>query len=1037
MDVMTPFEAGLESFAYTEFPRDLFLNGKVVGARPYASEIEDILASDRGIGAAAVFCVDELPTVCLVDGGTLGTTRDRRIAEIRQRLWNQNLASVVLIIDPDSVAAYSVSDRDAAPEVVARSQASGRSHWSAYEVQSGFIRDRLSSWFSPDERVDQRLLANLRSVVKELIKAGLNANQSEALMAQVIFLCYLEQRAIVADAYRNAHGLELLEALVSRSDGAGVDRLLYQLSQDFNGDFLGSTAGGAPSWASLPSRSFGVIGRFLQAVDIDTGQGSLWRYDFSHIPVELISGLYETLLKDRQGLLGAYYTPRHLANLVVEQAFEGIPDPSLCTVYDGASGSGILLTTAFRKMLRCAEVREGHRLSLTNRIALMRQNVFGNDIDETACWITAFSLYLSLLEGLDPSDISLLQSDHDLKLPPLIGDGLNIHKGSASGDFFSSDNSFAGSRRFDVFLCNPPWRESEDEEDPSWEKWVTSHSPPYPLGRRQIATGFAYRATESVRDNGVITLIMPLNLIVGASEQSSEFRQRWLQEVVIQRIINFADVRRLLFSAAKHPCAVVRVTPRPRRSEDIIPSDETVEYWTPKTDVSLALGRLALHAVDKKTLQAREVYDKPYLLITNYWGDKRDVDLIAKLRRRGNVGDTMNSRSPKWISGKGFHAPNQSNPDRGLGLLSELDFLDADSLPAANPACSAPSLKVKDRFAVVASPGGSQGRLYWGPRVLFPDGLLEDYTMRAAYSGAPFAFQSSIAAIGAGSTDGGLTIGGQEDADLLKFLSCYMRSPLSAYLSIMTGYSVIGERPRIAVEDFKWFPFHPPQSHPDGVRAQQIITQIAETVDRMATLPPEQRDKAYSGEAADINELIYQYFGLTDSDRILVKDVAGFVAKSLQPPDFDCIATPLLHRPAREEIDEYLKTLSTELAHWRRSQNGGGLSVDVALESATGFFGAVRVSTGDTDENRSKAVVSQRAFQNMLDEIYSGLAKELTDSRDKSEVFKIPNIMAFVADVFYFVKPFRRRFWLSRAALADADHIIKTVQAVRWREAYK
>ena len=43
-------------------------------------------------------------------------------------------------------------------------------------------------------------------------------------------------------------------------------------------------------------------------------------------------------MKDRQGKLGAYYTPRHLANLVAEQAFEHFDDPAQCTVYDGACG---------------------------------------------------------------------------------------------------------------------------------------------------------------------------------------------------------------------------------------------------------------------------------------------------------------------------------------------------------------------------------------------------------------------------------------------------------------------------------------------------------------------------------------------------------------------------------------------------------------------------------------------------------------------------------------------------------------------------
>ena len=426
----------LVELAYTDFPSELIRTDSTVGTRPYATEIEEMLSVDRGIRASAVFCVDELPTVCFIDADMLTGDAEQRIEQIRQKVWNQNLASVVLVLNSESLAAYSVTNREAEPDTLLRANVERRGSWSAYEIQSGFIRDRLSDWFSPEARVDPRLLANLHQVVKSLVRDGLNETQAEAIMAQVIFLCYLEQRGIVGEAYRNKPDLSVLEAYISKRDGSGIDLLLKRLGSDFNGDFLSSIDAGAPNWSTLHDGSFRSIKMFLEAVDFETGQGSFWRYDFSHIPVELISGIYETLLKDRQGQLGAYYTPRHLANLVTELAFEPFADPAVCTVFDGACGSGILLTTAFRKMLRHAEVEKGECLRFAERVDLMQKNIFGNDIDETACWITAFSLYLSLLEGLDPADISLLQSDANLKLPLLIGPGRNIQTGDLHGDFF-------------------------------------------------------------------------------------------------------------------------------------------------------------------------------------------------------------------------------------------------------------------------------------------------------------------------------------------------------------------------------------------------------------------------------------------------------------------------------------------------------------------------------------------------------------------------------------------------------------------------
>ncbi len=1025
---MTALDSWLSDLAYTDFPDELFRSGQKAGTRPYASEIEEMLAPHRGISASAVFCVDEQPTVCFIDATTLTQAREYRIEQIRQKVWNQNLASVVLVLDPKGLTAYAVNDRDAEPDVLDRGDVERRGHWSAYEVQSGFIKDRLSDWFSPEERVDQRLLANLRQVVKRLTKNGLSDSQAEALMAQVIFLCYLEQRGIVGDAYRKAHKLEVLEAYVSRNDGSGIDRLLKQLGADFNGDFLSSRDGGAPAWSTLTRQSFKPILDFLEAVDFESGQGSFWRYDFSHIPVELISGIYETLLKDRQGKLGAYYTPRHLANLVTEQAFEGFTDPSACTVYDGACGSGILLTTAFRKMLRHAEVTRDKRLRFSERVALMQRTLFGNDVDETACWITAFSLYLSLLEGLDPTDISLLQTDEDLKLPKLIGAGLNIQKGDARGDFFASKNPYAGKAQFDIFLCNPPWRESDDEEEPTWESWCLEQDPPYPIGRRQIAAGFAYRATKSVKPDGVVTLILPLNLVIGATPQSCAFRQRWMEDVRIERIINFGDVRRLLFPAAKHPCAVVRARPRSTGESIISLGNEAVEYWTPKTDVSLALGRLALHAVDRKVLSSREVYEKPYLLITNYWGERRDVELLRRLLKLGTVGNTMADRDEPWISAKGFHAPNRSNKDRSLGPLRDLAFLDADRLPDGHPIIAADSQleRVRDRFSIVASPGGAKARLYHGPRVIFPDGLADGYAVRAVYTDVAFAFTSSIGVIG----------GGDADADLLKLLTAYLRSPLASYLLVMTGYSVIGERPRIAVTDIEAFPFCAPQAHPEPKIAAGIVRKVAKIFDRVSKTPEWQRDHAYGEAKEKLNGLIYDYFRLTPNERVLVEDTVRFVATSIQPPDYQRLSTPLLHRPSNPEIEAYVGALAKELGKWRAQDKGkGSLIVRAYIDGASGFFGAVQIRTERGQRDSAELVTSEPAFEKLLSELHASLAVQSANI-DHDDLFKIPNIMVLAGDTFFFVKPLRRRFWLARTALSDADHIVKTVHAAAWGQSY-
>jgi hypothetical protein len=614
-----------------------------------------------------------------------------------------------------------------------------------------------------------------------------------------------------------------------------------------------------------------------------------------------------------------------------------------------------------------------------------------------------------------------------VKLPPMVGRDLNIQKGETYGDFFSPRSLWAGRSCFDIFLSNPPWGESGNKDSPSWEAWCRAQTTPYPIGRRQIATGFAYRSSTCVLDGGVVALIMPLNMIIGATSQSLAFRQRWLADVQLVRIINFADVRRILFSAAQHPCAVVLARKRPATGGRLPLADEAVDYWGPKADVTLALGVLALPAIDRKRLNAKQVHQEPYVLISRYWGDQPDAELLGRLRRVGTLKRTMAERRPPWHSGKGFHAPNQSNPDRDLGLLSSLAFLPTNRLPTEHPviADNRSLPKVASLFRKVASPGGSNGRLYRGPRVLLPDGLGDGQAIRAVYSEVPFAFQSSVAAIG----------GGPNDAALLKFLTAYLRSPLASYLLVMTGYSVIGERPRAAVDDLEEFPFCAPGVHPQPRQAQAIVDEVARRFDSLASEPACLRADAYQRVRESLDALVFEYFGLSEPECLLINDTVRFIAPSIQPADDAHISNALMERPSPQEIDRYVQVLSKQLVGYRDSRAGvGGVEVRALLNTDSGFFGLIRVAAREGDDVAT-VETSESALRSAVSDLYSGMNAQLA-RLDEGQFLHIPDVFVLVGDIFYFVKPLRRRFWLSRTAVVDADRIVQTVRGVAWREVH-
>ena len=1002
----------LSALAYQQFSASLFTPDTPVGVRPYATEIEDILS--KKIGASAVFCVEQTPVVSFFDMAQLEQTGDlqRAIDEIRQKLWNQNLLSVVMVVGNENLEAYSILDKEIASQRLNFEQASFADMWSAADFQMNHIQERLPLWFSPEKRVDRKLLKNLECTVEHLCKYGIEEITAKFLITQVIFTSYLEHRGIIGTEYRDRHNLQDLYSLTRTYDSEGVDQLLWQLGKDFNGDFLDAHYGKLQSWKQLPTEAFEIINDFLSNVDIKAGQLNLWKYDFSYIPVELISGIYEVFLLEKQKTLGAYYTPRHLATLVIEEAFKGLDNIIEQTVYDGACGSGILLTTAFRKMLRSAEVVSGRKLRLKERIDLLSQNIYGSDVDESACQVTAFSLYLSLLEGLDPPDISELQNNENVTLPPLMGKNPNILRGKPYGDFFSKDNDFASLKQFSVFLSNPPWREPKKNEQMSYEDWNSQLTCPLPFPHRQSAAAFAYRAVDCVKDDGRITLILPIKLFT--SKTSKNFIERWLEMVRIERIINFSDIRRLLFPTSVHPCAVVTAIPRTKSS-----AGETIEYWTPKSDMSLALGRIALHACDCKTIFTAQVLSDNTILQTLYWGNDRDISLLQRLKRFGTLKKHIEKYS--WLKAKGFHAEDRSHeaivPPSGI---RKIKFIPAKNLQLDYPLIKETDTLLIDfpeKFKSIANIGGEDGELYNYPRVLFLDGTSPEFEVRAVFSDFPFSFQSSVGAIG----------GKKSEPMLLKFLSIYLRSKLASYILLLTGYPLTGERSRVSMEQIADLPFFSPEEHSNPKVAHNIIEQIEHAFDEMNEIPASLRGAYFHEHRERFNELIMDYFELRENERIRVNDMVNFIAPSIQPTTYQNMRTPILLPPQSEELAQYCNTLKSSLLEWRNLRGGHGeLNLDITIDDATNFLGFVRLRLVSERSDNIELHKVKNVFSNFLTEILKSIPDYLREVSPETIVL-VPNLLVTAGKTIYIVKPMRRRFWLKSAALEDADRIVSNI----------
>ena len=164
----------LERLGYNAEPAVLHRRGDGVSeTHPYALELKTLLSPEGAIRAQAVFDVEGVPTVVFVeeDGDPLSS---QALDEIRKRVWNQNLATIVIEVQGDSALVVPARKLRDAGERLGLIDARPDGPFSALDIASANVSRRVPNWFDVKARVDRKLLANLSVVVSQLSDQGLS-----------------------------------------------------------------------------------------------------------------------------------------------------------------------------------------------------------------------------------------------------------------------------------------------------------------------------------------------------------------------------------------------------------------------------------------------------------------------------------------------------------------------------------------------------------------------------------------------------------------------------------------------------------------------------------------------------------------------------------------------------------------------------------------------------------------------------------------------------------------------------------------------
>lgn len=995
----------------------------------------------RELGVDAVLCLGNTPAVYFKDYPEIDYDV---IRELHRRVWNQGLAAVLVVIGPRDVVILSGVTLPAKPEeafaegnriiaVLDRVADALELRQLVLSFETGEFFRQHSKSFDPKLRVDRQLLKNLTGARDRLAAATaptLDPKILDALLCRVVFTCYLIDREVIGETYFAETGIDRaanLRELFERYPAAEAKDRLYDLFArfrvDFNGDmFQGDLDAERPL---IGPAHIGVLRSLLRGDDVLDGQLALGftTYDFGVIPIETISDIYERFLKaadpEEKRRKGAYYTPRFLAEVVLDTALEGYQSLLGSTFLDPACGSGIFLVGLFN---RIAEewARKNPDAEYDEKadalIQILTAQLFGVDESETACRIAAFSLYLALLDHLAPSDIRKLQARGRM-LPRIVfsKDGRRGDDGGRTilnADFFEAEGLLPD-RAFDVVIGNPPWASVEGKEKSPMERWCSAPERRLPVADRQLAHGFVWKAAEHQKDGGRICLVLPYGVLLNL--KALDFQRALMSRHAVERVLNLADLRFYLFENAIRPSVVVRYrreAPRAKR--------HSISYYAPKTEwETLRAEIISIQPEDRSDIILSEVlrplerHEPPLVWKERLWGTPRDwkfLDRLSVLPRLGAIAGGV-GEGKRWIKGQGFQPRTDADAgdppkpaewpagqlfvENRQGRINLL-LLESDCRP------------IGDEFDLLRR--NPDKEIFRGPHVLMTHG------MYAAYADFDVAFRHSIQAFR----------GPREDADLLRLLAAVLDSPLARYFLFHTAPGWGSERPRALLEDVLRIPFPLPGTEMAPPDAEEIIGEVsgqmrgAEDALRGGIL--HDRRGIIEALRARLRPLVYRYYDVDPLEQVLIEDTLAISAKSATPSR-GTYPIPTIMPSSREERGSYLALLLQQLNRWG-SRGGYRVEGEVAAFEPAGLAIAVLCRREGADPRPGVRILPGNATGGIIQAM--ARIRSLTTRRSGSLHFA-RGLKLFDGEMLYISKPLARRFWTGTAALNDADEIAAAI----------
>lgn len=748
-----------------------------------------------------------------------------------------------------------------------------------------------------------RLMTNSGEALRDL---GLSTDEIIALTGRALFFRYLIGRKIVGEDHLSliAPSANSLSACFDTCTALAETNLW--LDQTFNGDLLALPSVDYVSYFRLLLKKHGhrVVQPLSSIMTLDTAivpgvsqQKLDWGdLDFDHLPIGLLSETYEELMyrfdASARHSTSVYYTPYHIAEYMVEEAFHEHQAGSKARMLDPACGAGVFLVAGFRKLVELLFRETGRRPSRPEIRSILNNQLVGFDTNSHARTLAALALYLTALE-LDPlpAPVEALKFNKledsvliDVADPNSRHDGIVPMIGSLGAHILEKYKN-----AFDVVIGNPPWTSltakyahidntfTQRCREIASRRGLETIAENYHNPDRVPDLPFVWGAMEWAKPGGRIALALAGRWLFKQSLKGVEARNALFSSLKITGVLNGASLRQTrVWPNVDQPFCLLF-------ADNVLPEfDDEFVFLSPFCEPKLNdKGLLRIDANDAKPVSMELVTSKPWILKALYRGTVIDISIISRIQKSTEI--TVGSYWESHLElnkGQGFQVASRAMDDSFLIGKPELQ---ADYNLH-------PFVVIDKRLSKYIPQGLHRPRLagiYKGPLVLIRKALRHDRDRgRALYSDVDIAYSESYYGYSSANYPQG------------RFLSLYllalMHSELFEYFSLMTSGEFGVEREAQQVIDIDRFPFIPPEEL--SLKQRKLIEKCAE--------------KLIDGDPdwETIDRTIASLYGLADSDCQVITEVLAFNSP------YAAARSKSLDEVSKEQVIKYLSNLQSELS---------------------------------------------------------------------------------------------------------------------------